>query len=176
MISKSIRKKPNRGYFTSTKRERISVLNKKVSLKRNLNKKNELKPKTNNNVTKYEKPILNKLGNQTVANTVNKKEPTKVENIDNMVIVNHAVSSNKINERPSDIVAMSKNKIENINNNMNVQTLEEINDIINDDSLNSSIKKTRKKVKIEKKEKGLFEKTEDSAILITEDNKTLLTD
>lgn len=32
------------------------------------------------------------------------------------------------------------------------------------------------KVKIEKKEKGLYERTENSTILITEDNKIMLTD
>lgn len=33
-----------------------------------------------------------------------------------------------------------------------------------------------RKVKIEKKEKGLYERTKDSALLLTEDNKILLTD
>lgn len=34
----------------------------------------------------------------------------------------------------------------------------------------------KKKVKVEKKDKGLFERTENSTILLTEDNKMLLTD
>lgn len=33
-----------------------------------------------------------------------------------------------------------------------------------------------KKVKIEKRERGLFERTKDSTILLTEDNKLMLTD
>ena len=33
-----------------------------------------------------------------------------------------------------------------------------------------------RKVKVEKKERGLYERTENSTILITEDNKIMLTD
>lgn len=170
MISKSIRKKPNRGYFISAKRERISVLNKKALNKKRVIKKNEPKTDVNSNTAKYEQHINNKIGNQKAANIFGKKEPVKAE------VVKQTNSINKINEHPSDTVALPKNKTENIDNNMNTQTLDEINDIINDESLSLGTRRPKKKIKMEKKEKGLLERTEDSTILITEDNKTLLTD
>lgn len=48
--------------------------------------------------------------------------------------------------------------------------LEKINNILDNKQL------PPKKVKIEKKEKGLFERTSESTVLLTEDNKILLTD
>lgn len=53
----------------------------------------------------------------------------------------------------------SKNKLEKINN-----------------ILDNNEQLPPKKVKIEKKEKGLFERTSESTVLLTEDNKILLTD
>ena len=49
--------------------------------------------------------------------------------------------------------------------------VEKIKEIVNNDP-----KYPKRKVKIEKKDKGLFERTENSTILITEDNKMMLTD
>lgn len=40
----------------------------------------------------------------------------------------------------------------------------------------TGLKTPKRKVKVEKKEKGLIERTENSTILITEDNKMLLND
>lgn len=42
--------------------------------------------------------------------------------------------------------------------------------VLNNDTL------PKRKVKVEKKDKGLFERTEESTILLTEDNKMLLND
>ena len=53
----------------------------------------------------------------------------------------------------------NKNKLEKINNILDKK--EELPEI---------------KVKIEKKDKGLFERTSESTVLLTEDNKILLTD
>lgn len=66
-----------------------------------------------------------------------------------------------------------KNKIQNNDikdSDMEQDKLSNINNILNDEKL------PEKKVKIEKKDKGLFERTENSTILITEDNKIMLTD
>ena len=53
----------------------------------------------------------------------------------------------------------SKNKLEKVNSILaNAEDLPEVN------------------VRIEKKEKGLFERTSDSTVLLTEDNKVMLTD
>ena len=49
--------------------------------------------------------------------------------------------------------------------------LEKINSILDKDK-----DYPEKKVKIERKDKGLFERTTESTILLTEDNKILLTD
>lgn len=49
-----------------------------------------------------------------------------------------------------------------------------INDIKN--ILDPSSESVPRKVKVEKKDKGLFERTECSTMLLTEDNKVLLTD
>lgn len=54
---------------------------------------------------------------------------------------------------------------------MNEETLDQINGILDNEAL-----LPKRNVKLEKKEKGLIERTDDSTILITEDNKTLLTD
>lgn len=48
--------------------------------------------------------------------------------------------------------------------------INEINDVLSGD------KAPKRKVKVEKKDKGLFERTENSTVLITEDNKMLLND
>ena len=59
------------------------------------------------------------------------------------------------------------------------------NKIINNEEMNSSetikqvekiMDKPNKKVKLEKKEKGLYERAEDKVTIITEDNKCLLND
>lgn len=54
---------------------------------------------------------------------------------------------------------------------MENRTIDAINNI-----LDSEITYPERKVKVEKKEKGLYERTENSTILITEDNKFMLND
>ena len=64
----------------------------------------------------------------------------------------------------------SENKIKNRENmDSRFDKLAEIMD-------NGDKKMPKRKVKVEKKDKGLFERTEDSTILITEDNKLMLND
>ena len=71
-------------------------------------------------------------------------------------------------------INVGENKTENIvTEKMNEETIEQINSILSDET---EVKKPKRKTKIEKRERGLLERTEDSVVLITEDNKTLLTD
>lgn len=68
--------------------------------------------------------------------------------------------------------AYINNKYNNKHMKNNEENIKMVEDIINDNS-----KKTlKRKVKIEKKDKGLIERTEDSTIVLTEDNKRLLND
>lgn len=63
-----------------------------------------------------------------------------------------------------------KNKKENPKEeNMN-EKINKINEVLDVEKL------PKRKVKVEKKDKGLIERTENSTILITEDNKMLLND
>lgn len=74
------------------------------------------------------------------------------------------------------------------NNTMNkaVKVIENNEELIQDSTMNEKIEKIesildaekapKRKVKVEKKDKGLFERTENSTILLTEDNKMLLND
>lgn len=68
--------------------------------------------------------------------------------------------------------------INNKNNSKDMKNNEEnikmVEDIINSSS--DSKKSLKRKVKIEKKDKGLIERTEESTIVLTEDNKRLLND
>lgn len=61
------------------------------------------------------------------------------------------------------------------NNHVNEQTemnnIEQLKAIVGDET-----KIPKRKVKVEKKDKGLIERTENSTILITEDNKMMLND
>lgn len=65
---------------------------------------------------------------------------------------------------------INESKTEDDMNTVN-DNVEKIKEIVNNDP-----KYPKRKVKIEKKDKGLFERTENSTILITEDNKMMLTD
>ena len=52
-----------------------------------------------------------------------------------------------------------------------MENLEKVKQLVGKD-----VKVPKRKVKVEKKEKGLIERTEESTILLTEDNKMMLTD
>jgi hypothetical protein len=64
---------------------------------------------------------------------------------------------------------VKENKSKNEDEKMADERLEKIEKIMN-------TKAPKRKVKVEKKEKGLIERTESSTILITEDNKMMLND
>lgn len=66
-------------------------------------------------------------------------------------------------------VRIENNKEQIVESDMNAK-INEINDVLGGD------KAPKRKVKVEKKDKGLFERTENSTVLITEDNKMLLND
>ena len=69
--------------------------------------------------------------------------------------------------------AVVSNNSENkkVNEETKMNNVEQLKSIIGDDA-----KLPKRKVKFEKKDKGLIERTEDSTILITEDNKMMLND
>jgi hypothetical protein len=53
---------------------------------------------------------------------------------------------------------------------METDVLNNINNILNGQEL------PKREIKVEKKDKGLYERTKNSTILLTEDNKLMLTD
>ena len=63
-----------------------------------------------------------------------------------------------------------KNKKTNKKNDMADPKLKEVEELLDKAGV------PERKVKIEKKDKGLFERTENSTILLTEDNKMVLND
>ena len=67
------------------------------------------------------------------------------------------------------VAASTENK--EIKENTEMNAVEQLKNIVGDDA-----KLPKRKVKVEKKDKGLFERTEDSTILLTEENKMLLND
>lgn len=74
----------------------------------------------------------------------------------------HPVTEVKNNEQKEEEIVMNE-KITNIVNILDKNTAE-------------GEKLPKRKVKVEKKEKGLLERTDNSTILLTEDNKMLLND
>ena len=79
-------------------------------------------------------------------------------------IVNHVIQP-----RVDNIETNEENKEIKTNQEMADERLEKIENII-------GTKAPKRKVKIEKKDKGLIERTENSTILLTEDNKMVLND
>ena len=73
------------------------------------------------------------------------------------------------NSKPTTVNVEAENKKINEENEMN--TIEQLKSIVGDET-----KIPKRKVKVEKKDKGLIERTEDSAILLTEDDKMMLND
>lgn len=76
--------------------------------------------------------------------------------------------------RPANRYNLSVNKpAENKNDKVepNMNNIEQLKAIVGEET-----KIPKRKVKVEKKDKGLIERTEDSTILITEDNKLMLND
>lgn len=87
-------------------------------------------------------------------------------------------SNSAIPHKVTDNMVIKKDvPVEEVKNNEEKKEEIIMNDKINkiDEVLNTD-KLPKRKVKVEKKDKGLFERTENSAILITEDNKMLLND
>jgi len=80
--------------------------------------------------------------------------PIPNRNVSNVVNVEKKTEENKINKQDKEMADERLEKIEQI----------------------VAAKAPKRKVKIEKKDKGLFERTENSTILLTEDNKMLLND
>lgn len=78
--------------------------------------------------------------------------------------INNSAKPHKVSEKQK-----IENKVEKKEENMN-EKLNKISEVLDSEKL------PKRKVKVEKKDKGLIERTENSTILITEDNKMLLND
>ena len=81
----------------------------------------------------------------------------------------HSFSVNNNNTADTDVKVKVENKQPKEDEKMN--NIEKLKKIVGEET-----KIPEKKVKREKKEKGLIERTEESTLLITEDNKILLND
>lgn len=82
-----------------------------------------------------------------------------------------AVEGMTLNQKEIKEEVEKDNKEENSKKNMNNDNIEKLKAIIGTD-----VKVPKRHVKIEKKDKGLLERTDNSTILITEDNKLMLND
>ena len=110
------------------------------------------------------------------------KSVKKTDNIDknivnknnNEVFINDSIiETNAIDNKKSEENKTNKKNKNNKKNNNDMNTnsdIEKINNIMSDEKF------PEKKVKIEKKERGLFERTGESTTILTEDNKMLLND
>ena len=81
----------------------------------------------------------------------------------------NSIVKHVIQPRVDNIETNEENKEIKTNQEMADERLEKIENII-------GTKAPKRKVKIEKKDKGLIERTENSTILLTEDNKMVLND
>lgn len=79
-----------------------------------------------------------------------------------------AVVEDKKEEQSEKAEETVNNEIEESNKDMD-ERLEKVEALVN-------AKAPKRKVKIEKKDKGIIERTENSTVLLTEDNKMMLTD
>lgn len=79
------------------------------------------------------------------------------------------------NEQPiikEEVINKTENNKEIITEDMNNVDVNQIDTLLQSEEA----KLPKRKVKVEKKEKGLFERTENSRVILTEDNKMLLND
>lgn len=71
----------------------------------------------------------------------------------------------------ADVNASAEKENNKINEKSEMNNIEQLKAIVGD-----GVKIPKRKVKVEKKEKGLIERTDNSTILLTEDNKMMLND
>ena len=84
-------------------------------------------------------------------------------------VVRPMCNVNKAHKVTETIIPVKKNKEEKIEKPMN-DKIEQAAQILSGERV------PKRKVKVEKKEKGLFERAENDITILTEDNKTLLND
>lgn len=80
----------------------------------------------------------------------------------------HTIEEEEKEEQAEKVEETVNNEIEGSNKDMD-ERLEKIEALVN-------AKAPKRKVKVEKKDKGIIERTENSTVLLTEDNKMMLTD
>lgn len=109
---------------------------------------------------KYVRPIRNNAVKHVETETV--VEETVVSMPKAAEVIIEKENDTKVEETPNEIKSNSEDET--------MDKLEKVESIV------SSSKDKRRRVKVEKKDKGLYERTTESTILLTEDNKMLLND
>lgn len=106
-----------------------------------------------------------------ISKTPSKKyiRPARYESVSR--VVKEVVAKDvKPSKKTEDVKELDVNKLEN-KTDMSDKNLEKVKALVGED-----VTVPKRKVKREKKDKGLIERTEGSEILLTEDNKMLLND
>lgn len=122
--------------------------------------------------TKIIRPMLNRVFQKNITKfEEEKKTGVEILKVSRDLPEKIKKESENITEKPTKAPRKTRVKKENkeLNESKMDDRLEKIEGIVN-------AKAPKRKVKVEKKEKGLIERTQNSTILLTEDNKMLLND
>lgn len=84
-------------------------------------------------------------------------------------IPNRSIPHTIVLTKKTEEIEINENNVTETKDDMADERLEKIENIM-------GVKAPKRKVKVEKKDKGLIERTDNSTILLTEDNKMLLND
>lgn len=122
--------------------------------------------------TKIIRPMLNRVFQKNITKfEEEKKTREEILKVSEDLLEKTKKESENITEKPTKAPKKTRAKKENkeLNESKMDDRLEKIEGIVN-------AKAPKRKVKVEKKERGLIERTQNSTILLTEDNKMLLND
>lgn len=122
--------------------------------------------------TKIIRPMLNRVFQKNITKfEEEKKTGEEILKVSRDLQEKTEKESENITEKPTKAPRKTRVKKENkeLNESKMDDRLEKIEGIVN-------AKAPKRKVKVEKKERGLIERTQNSTILLTEDNKMLLND
>ena len=117
------------------------------------------------------KPIYIKQQSKTLEVAIVKEQPKEVKAVEKRLLPKPMGEVAQVEEKKTEAPKKKKkNKKTNKKNDMADPKLKEVEELLDKAGV------PERKVKIEKKDKGLFERTENSTILLTEDNKMVLND
>lgn len=116
------------------------------------------------------KPIYLKQQPKTLEVAIVKEQPKEVKVVEKRLLPKPKGEVAQVEEKTEAPKKKRQNKKTNKKNDMADPKLKEVEELLDKAGV------PERKVKIEKKEKGLFERTENSTILLTEDNKMVLND